>query len=372
MQYSTLSTVQHRVIVGAPLPFNVRDADRTLLLARGRVIESNAQMEALFRRGALVDIAELMSETERIRMAPKEKLPALWTSCMATVTDTLQQSGHESFLMALESSTTPVLALVERDPDLAIFQVLRQDANELTRYGIDHSLHAGITAFLVARRLGWNETDTQRVFKAALTMNISMLELQGHLAVQATPITNEQREAVHAHPWFSRQMLEISGVTDRDWLDAVSQHHESADGAGYPNGLKAVNSIAELIRLADVYAAKLSPRAGRSALAADQAGRAMFMQNPGHPASAALIKEFGAYPPGCFVRLASGETGVVVQRGPTVMTPVVAVLSSASGASLGEPLRRDTSVKGFAVHSVLPSQVDFKGIAREALVALTD
>ena len=39
------------------------------------------------------------------------------------------------------------------------------------------------------------------------------------------------------------------------------------------------------------------------------------MQDPGHPICAALVKEFGVYPPGCFVTLASGETGVVVKRG---------------------------------------------------------
>ena len=45
--------------------------------------------------------------------------------------------------------------------------------------------------------------------------------------------------------------------------------------------------------------------------AADVAGRQMFMQDPGHPMTAALVKEFGIYPPGCHVRLASGELAVV-------------------------------------------------------------
>ena len=41
---------------------------------------------------------------------------------------------------------------------------------------------------------------------------------------------------------------------------------------------------------------------------------------------AALIKEFGLYPPGCAVRLKSGEVGMVMRRGETASTPVVAVL----------------------------------------------
>ena len=59
MQFSPLSLVKHRIAVGNPLPFNVRNADATLLLARGQVVATADQMEALFRRGALVDLAEL-------------------------------------------------------------------------------------------------------------------------------------------------------------------------------------------------------------------------------------------------------------------------------------------------------------------------
>ena len=370
MQFTELSTVKHRVVVGAPLPFNVRDADRTLLLARGHVIASIEQMDALLQRGALVDIAELQTRADRIRLAPRDKLHALWRNCLNDVGDTLRQSAHEGFAMALDATTPAVVALVERDPDLAIFQVLRQDANESMEYGIDHSLHAAICAFLVAQRLTWTDDECQRVFKAALTMNISMLELQGQLAHQTTPVSPEQREAIHAHPEFSVRMLEISGITDADWLEAVADHHEVAGGGGYPRGLHAVSDMAALVRRADVYTAMLSGRGSRSAMAADQAGRMMFMQDAGHPMTAALVKEFGVYPAGCFVRLVSGETGIVVKRGPTVTTPVVAALTSPSGATLTEPVRRDTSQREHAVHSVLSVHSGFSRVTPEKLIAL--
>ena len=106
-------------------------------------------------------------------------------------------------------------------------------------------------------------------------------------------------------------------------------------------------------RRADVYTSKLSSRSHREALSADQAGRQMFMQDPGHPMTAALVKEFGIYPPGCYVRLASGETGVVVQRGPTVTTPIVACLTNPRGAALPAPVRMDTSITRHQVQCVI-------------------
>lgn len=370
MQYSPLSLVKERVALGMPLPFNIRDRDGTLMLARGQMIHSTEQRSALFERGALVDLAELHSTTEQVRQASPAELPALWSRSMDRLGQALRESAREGFVEALNDAAPPVLALVERDKDLAIFQVLRQNGSEHVQYGVDHSMHAAITGCLVAQRLGWTEADAQRVFKAALTMNISMLDLQGQLALQAEPPTPEQREAIRAHPEFSRWLLELSGVTDTDWLTAVDQHHEHPDGSGYPHGLRQTSDIASLVRRADIYTAKLSPRKNRDALTADKAGRMMFMQDPGHPMTAALVKEFGVYPPGCFVRLMSGETGLVVKRGPTVMTPIVAALTSTCGASLPQPVRRDTSQRAYAVHSVLDQHGTGLRVSPEMLMAV--
>ena len=114
-----------------------------------------------------------------------------------------------------------------------------------------------------------------------------------------------------------------------------------------------MGDLASLARRADVYTSKLASRSNRDSLAADVAGRQMFMQDPGHPMTAALVKEFGVYPPGCYVRLSSGELAIVVARGPTVTTPVVACLTNARGAPLQTPLRRDTTDRAHAVLSVV-------------------
>lgn len=353
MPYAELSSVKHRVRPGAPLPFNVRDADRTLLLARGQLVENTEQLEALFRRGALVDIAELLQPGEVVRNVPRAQLPRLWASCMGKVAAALRADPGPGFEGALDDATAPVQALIERDPDLAIFQVLSQGAGEDTAYGVQRSLQTAITGYLVAQRLGWEPEQCERLFKVALTMNISMLELQGQLARQAVPPTQSQRKDLQTHPMRSVRMLQTAGVNDEAWLRAVLHHHEQEDGNGYPSGRTEVCELATLARRADLYTSKLASRSTREALSADQAGRQMFMQDPGHPMTAALVREFGIYPPGCYVRLSSGEMGLVVARGPSITTPVVACLTNASGLPLAEPLRRNTDGKATAVVGVV-------------------
>ncbi len=353
MQFAELSTVKHRVRLGSPLPFNVRDADKTLLLARGQRVDSTEQLVALFDRGALVDLAELQTAREEIMKAPRQQLPRLWSRCFGRVSDTLMAEPDRGYAAAVEEAAGPVQALIERDPDLAIFQVLRQGANLDTDYGAQRALQCAITSFLVAQRLDWAADMVERVFKVALTMNISMLELQGQLARQVVPLSPQQRLALQGHPEKSMQMLQNAGITDADWLSAVMRHHEQEDGGGYPTGTTEVGELASLVRRADVYTSKLASRASREAITADLAGRQMFMQDPGHPMTAALVKEFGIYPPGTYVRLASGELAVVVARSERITAPVVACLTNERGMPLGTPLRRETSDRAHAIAGVV-------------------
>jgi HD-GYP domain-containing protein (c-di-GMP phosphodiesterase class II) len=353
MQYIQLEALKHHLRVGVPLPFNVHQSDHKLLLARGQIVGSTLQLEALFERGMLVDIAELETARERILKAPRKQLPTIWDRAVDKAGQALLVLPSDGFEAVVEEVAQPLVALVERDPDLAIFQVLRRHGNGHTQYGVTHAIHCAIAVFLTAHRLGMAAPDVQRAFKAALTMNVSMFELQGELATQAGPLTAAQREAIHAHPQRSVQMLQVAGVSDAEWLEAVSHHHESSDGSGYPDGLREVTRLAALLQHCDMYTAKLSPRRSREALTADVAARRLFAANPDSPMAAALIKEFGLYPPGCFVKLKSGETGIVVRRGASAHAPQVAAMTDARGASLAEPVTRDTAQPAYAIVSAL-------------------
>ena len=366
-----LALVQNRVVIGQPLPFDIYRPDNSLLLASGQVVQNGEQLQALLARGSRVSLAALRGSIIDVAGATRAQLPGLWNHCMTQVGEILRRPGVAGFRQALDECGPPVQALIQRDPDLAIFQVLRQEGNALVQYGLTHSVHTAIVAHLVATRLGWPAADLHRTFRAALTMNIAMLDLQGQLAEQTTPLTAAQRQQIHDHPRRSRELLEQSGVTDTDWLLAVEQHHEERGGRGYPAGLETPSELATLLLRADTYCAKLSARATREAGSADVAGREIFMQDPGHPVCAALVKEFGVYPPGCFVTLASGETAVVVKRGATVMTPIVAALTTRSGTPLPEPVRRDTMMPLHAIVGVMPPRQVRARLAPEKLVLLT-
>lgn len=368
MQYSPLCAVRHRISIGVSLPFDVYRKDGSLLLARGQMINSQAELDALLQRGAMVALAALQSPGDVPRHAPAEQLPTIWRHSLNRLADVLSSPEHHGFADAVDAVTPAVLDLIARDKDLAIFQIIKRNDTQAMQFGVRQALQCAIASFLVAQRLGWQDSESSKAFKLGLTMDLSIMELRGQLAEQNTPLTGAQRDAIHGHPAQSEKMLRLAGVDDEELLRAVARHHENPDGSGYPHGCREPGDLAQLAQRAGTYIAMLSRRLGREAMSADRAGRMMFMQDGGHPMTAALVKEFGLYPPGCFVRLASGETGIVVKRGKSVMTPIVAALTTPYGSPLTTPIHRDSAERAYCIHGALADCVRFDRIDTETLL----
>ena len=234
-------------------------------------------------------------------------------------------------------------ALVAADADAVLGALLLDEA---AAYADVHPLMVGALCELVASRLQYTVETRQRLLAAVLSCNLGQLHEQAALA-RPGPLPAELLAVVQAHPARSHALLRASGVDDPLWLELVLQHHERPDGSGYPQGLRgaAINPLARLLSLADIYCAMVLPREYRTGIRAQQAVRQIFLAR-GQAVDAGLaadfIGEIGVFPPGSFVRLANGETGVVVRRGaPRRESPLVSCIRSPRGGEYARPLRRD-------------------------------
>ena len=357
MRVCSLNSVKDRVVLGEPLPFSVRDNNRMLLLAKGQIIHDEEQLSDLFQRGALVEADELLAAVQPVRREDPAlrlaRLPADWDRTTQDVRRALSSEIPE-LAASLRSATTLLLSLIDSAPDVALAQIVRQPESGSGHYGVSHSVHAATACYSAARYLGWDPSSQRLAFQAAMTMNLGMLDLQARLATQVSPLTAKQREQIQAHPTRSAEMLSDAGIHDADWLEAVAQHHELPDGSGYPKGISDICELAEMLRFADVYTARLSARASRPAMSAQQAGRELHQMADASPLANALIKAFGVFPPGSLVKLASGELGLVVRNGSKAHHPLVAALTNAAGEPRMTPVVRDSALDSHAVVALLP------------------
>jgi hypothetical protein len=342
MQFVSLSKLTPRNGSGGSGSSWTNNADPALFLAGGRTSGKS-----------LVNLDEMVGPVELSRRAPTSMLPAIWDESRARIIATLRDPSSPEFRMRLETACATLQALMARDPNLAILQVLRQDGNRRRDYGIHHAMRTAVIGLLIANRLKWSAAASNIVINCALTMNLSILELQGDLAVSRAEPSAVQRRIIFNHPIRSREMLEAAGIKDALWLVAVEQHHEQPGGRGYPAGLTDVNVIASLVRCADVYATELNERPGQAAMTPDRIIRKIYKSDPDNPFVAALAKEFGIYPPGSIVALNSGEAGLVIRRGKTFTTPIVAALTNRYRRALTHPIRRDTARPDYGVIGLL-------------------
>lgn len=349
-----LRLVASQIKVGEPLPFNVRDEHAKLLLARGQVIAADAQLEALLARGIYADKDEVAAALAAA--GPGAPVPAarrltlfdLWEQAIARLDGLLSSLDAPAFAERCDEFAAQLMDLVQRDADIAIYLSVRQDARRLGLYGLTHALHCALVCQLTGPRLGWPIERTRRLVKAALTMNLSIVEVQGRYATQGR-LGEAQREQIRAHPREAETRLRAAGVADETWLRTVREHHERRGGGGYPDNLDEVLEDAEVLRMADVFMAKISPRTERPALPIQDAARQMFAEARGNPAAAAIIKEYGIYPPGNFVQLVSGEMAIVIRRGATAHTPIAAAITDKAGLPTVGTARRDTAQPAHAI-----------------------
>jgi HD-GYP domain-containing protein (c-di-GMP phosphodiesterase class II) len=380
-----LADVRDLIVVGRPFPFAVLDAEGRLLLGPDQVVGSERQFEQLVERGAWVERPKV-EEVRRQRFGAAavdrsgSQLPCTVIDQWEQLTSELESqnralgrgAGRAEVIQTLVSE---LVALVRRDGDFAIFLCIRPDLTRPLAYAVTHPVHCAVACALAAQSLGWTTARVHSLAGAAMTMNASFIDLQNQLAQERDPPTKKQMEKIRDHPHASAELLRQAGIVDADWLQAVEDHHERSGGQGYPRGLGEVGDGATLLRLVDVYMAKVSARRARVALSPQVSAQQLFQQHGKlereGPLAIAVIRTLGgAYPPGALVQLKSGEVGVVARRPQTGAAPLVATLSDAHGEPIVNTRFLDSANPTFAIAGALLDPSRFQRILPERVYGI--
>lgn len=371
-----------QVRLGMALPWSVRDEHGQLLLSRGHLIVDQRQMDELLARGAFVDEDEARAEAAAAtarKVLISGGLPAnsvdrtsslfeLWDRSTDALKSAMNpQSGDADFPTRMQQFAQQLVEIFDINPNIAIYRSIRQDNVKNFYYGYTHAVLTAMLCLLISRHLRWSPQAIMSLIKASLTMNMTVFELQGQMAAQDHPLRDKQRAALEVHTTQAVALLQKNGVTDTDWLDTVAQHHERADGTGYPTGRRDISDMAATLRAADVFMAKISPRTLRPAVPPRDALTQLYRDDHGGPISTAMLKVLGVHPPGDFVRLASGELGIVVERTENARAPIVACITDKAGHPVVHTLRHDCGQSEFAIVESVSDKSLLKRLVPERL-----
>ena len=364
--------------VGEPTPFALRDKTGCLLVPRGLMVSSEDQLQQLAERDLYVD----EQDSEALRRAIAGKLDSMvrqnallgaiaqarpdamaivaqgksagrrredplgdWSNQQLRASAALHDTTQPDFEGRLLRVQANLLDLLNSDVDTALLILVHGATQEFHDYSVRHAMLTTVVSELAARHLPtWSEAMRPSLRCAALTMNVVMTQLQNQLALQDTPVTQPQLDQIDKHGQKGATRMRQAGVTDELWLAAVEHHHDTPPGP--LANLSAAKQLARVIQRADIFAARLSPRKKRPAMSATAAAKAVYLDEFQKPdeAGSAIIKAIGLHPPGCLVRLRSGEVAIVLRQGKRTTEPVVASVVNAKGTVIGEPSLRNTAL----------------------------
>ncbi|MBI3808838.1 MAG: HD domain-containing protein [Nitrospirae bacterium] len=212
---------------------------------------------------------------------------------------------------------------------------------------VGNLVHTAIFAVKIGMGMGYRSDELSRLALAALVHDFGMFLLPERMLDEAGRWSKDQIDLLRSHPIQGAELLRRA-APDELWLsEIVMQEHERVDGTGYPKGLKGpqIHEMALVIGMADVLDAMLRTRLNRKALLPHEAVRLLLArERPGFPTRAfkSLLNQFSLFPAGTWVKLSSGDVGVVVQSTPRFpLRPIVKVMLDQAGLRLREPREID-------------------------------
>ena len=360
--------VPANIVLGAPLPFSIYDANGRLLLRHGIVITMPDQIDRLMARGAQWDDSVAQSELGSPLASHRPPPPSQEQSLFEQLGGLILNLKHVIGTALKNPEQIDVSARVGKIAS-AIQEICREDIDSALAapcldfhnpYIVVHQMMGAVLTELIARRKEIEQEQRRSLVCAALTRDFGQIPLQAELDIHVGALPDALRARMCQHPNLSADLLARAGVTDPVWLQAVRGHHERLNGSGYPAGLKAeqISLGARILAVADIYSAMEKPRPYRNKAHFPQnALKEIYLKKDAEidgELAHILIKQIGLLPPGTIVKLKCGEIAVI--KSPTVKAEGATVYSiyGKNGMVLSQPVLRETSQPIYEITGLMP------------------
>ncbi|MDR0212610.1 MAG: DUF3391 domain-containing protein [Comamonas sp.] len=183
-----------------------------------------------------------------------------------------------------------------------------------------HGLNTAVMSLLLGKALGMQDQSLQDLGVAALLHDLGKIPLH----IPASDCVLNQMAAGTVQPTFpyAHHVGESVALTQAmgyapSVTTAIAQHHEWADGSGFPLGLLAADMDmgGQILALVNNYERLCNPPTALTGMTPHEALASLYGQYRHRYAPEvlrALVQTLGVYPPGSWVELSDGSQGMVV------------------------------------------------------------
>jgi HD-GYP domain-containing protein (c-di-GMP phosphodiesterase class II) len=135
-------------------------------------------------------------------------------------------------------------------------------------YTYTHSVNVAAVGTLFAQSIGLGENELKSFCSGILLHDVGKTRINTDILNKKGKLTKEEFEKIKKHPELGVEVLKETGIESHDECMITLQHHENADGSGYPYGLKnnEVQHCSNIAHIIDVYDALTTNRPYAKAL----------------------------------------------------------------------------------------------------------
>lgn len=164
----------------------------------------------------------------------------------------------------------------QRDLFLKSLQMISSAVDLKDPYTAHHSRRVAHYSTMMARVLGLDEFEVQRIRIGALMHDIGKVAVPGTVIRKPSKLTEEEMNLMKAHVEAGADIVGGLEILNKA-TDIVRHHHENYDGSGYPSGLKGANIPvgARIVFVADAFDALTTDRPYRKGRSPEEAMRVL-------------------------------------------------------------------------------------------------
>ncbi len=299
------------------------------------------------------EIASKLHKDERklwqesgIETAVEEELLVETSACVEEVFSRLREGAPAAEEM--EEVKKLARQIIEQTLAKPFAAIKLLDVAHYDQYTFRHSVNTGLL-FLTLAKGQIPDEKVEGATVGVLLHDVGKTKLPLEIITKQGKLTDEEYDLIKTHPVLGEEILrEHGGFTD-EALDITRHHHERWDGSGYPDGLagEEISPESQLTAVADVYDALTTTRSYKEKMDFHSAINIIVQSSGKHFSERGvrrLFSSLGLYPIGTFVRLTTGEIGVVRKVNPAaVVRPEVSVLFDQNFKRLEVPRILDLS-----------------------------
>lgn len=179
-----------------------------------------------------------------------------------------------------------------------------------------HSLNVSVLALLLGKALGLPRHDLHQLGLATLLHDVGKIRIPDRVLLKTDTLTLAERKLLAQHCEWSVEAARAAGLSEQIQR-IIFQHHELADGTGYPSRSKLaeIDPLARVLVVVNYYDNLCNRVNPMESLTPHEALAQMFAQHRSQFDSQVLgsfVRSMGVYPPGSCVQLSSGQYAIVV------------------------------------------------------------